>query len=53
MAMKDGLSIAHCIATSDSKNVEDILKEYEAEMTPRTTQSVLASRKAGMDAVEE
>jgi 2-polyprenyl-6-methoxyphenol hydroxylase-like FAD-dependent oxidoreductase len=47
MAMKDGVTLASCIESTHDSSVVDMLKEYEAEMIPRTTKSVLASRKAG------
>lgn len=47
MAMKDGITLASCIAGDDGTSIEDLLKNYEAEMIPRTKKSVLASRAAG------
>ena len=45
--MKDGITLASCIGSENDIKVEDMLNKYEAEMIPRTTKSVLASRKAG------
>jgi 2-polyprenyl-6-methoxyphenol hydroxylase-like FAD-dependent oxidoreductase len=47
MAMKDGITLASCIASEDDTSIEDMLKKYDAEMIPRTRKSVLASRAAG------
>ena len=44
MAMKDGMSLAEMLGQSDASRIEDVLKEYEAEMGSRTTESVLGSR---------
>lgn len=45
MAMKDGFVLAKTLAMAN-KNIQDVLKVYETEMTERATESVLASRAA-------
>jgi len=46
MAMKDGMSLAMTLDSNEEGNVQNLLKLYEGEMSPRTTESVLASRAA-------
>jgi 2-polyprenyl-6-methoxyphenol hydroxylase-like FAD-dependent oxidoreductase len=46
MAMKDGMILAQNLALNEAGNVQEVLKLYEAEMSERTTKSVLASRAA-------
>ena len=47
MAMKDGFCLAKILDGMSDSSVENTLKEYESEMTVRTTESVLTSRSAG------
>lgn len=47
MAMKDSFVLASRLAEADRRALPDVLKEYESEMTERTTKSVLASRAGG------
>ena len=46
--MKDGLSLGNIIGDprSSGAKIGEVLKEYENEMRPRTTKSVLNSRAA-------
>lgn len=53
MAMKDGIVLANSVAGEEGGGVEDSLKDYEAEMIPRTRKSVLASRAAGDTAQQD
>jgi 2-polyprenyl-6-methoxyphenol hydroxylase-like FAD-dependent oxidoreductase len=48
MAMKDGMSLAKTLDSYKGGNIQDMLKLYEAEMSERTTKSVLASRAAAL-----
>jgi hypothetical protein len=46
--MKDGISLAKTLGSNKEVSIQDVLKLYEAEMSERTTKSVLASRAAAI-----